>query len=323
MSPEFETAKAAADTRSWFVEARRHGAHGHANGGLRRRRGAAAAAAADGAADGNPHDPLADPALHPEEFENPVEHPPDEPLLEDPPMPVAGDQPDTNPLGPGHLEPQHNPVAGSHDGSPHHPEDPKPDENPTDEPAHEPNDAHDHAERPDGDHVPPHLADVHKGGDSTGPTSLVARLLNPLEPNNVFMCCCPQPYAPCTTKEADADCLAHLGAHLGPMRDMFTDGRERTADEAQTDREMVANSLQMARQSMWILDAECSSVFSVPEPPTTCNYIHPGNFHGDPDMYRVITRQDLYCESVSKFPAHALKYLANGGGGVCSWVGNQ
>lgn len=261
-----------ADTHSWFDNAARHAAH--ASSGLRRRRGDANAN----------NDPLADPALHPEEFE----HPPEEPQLEDPPMPLAGDAPDMDPNPHAHHDPQRNPQAHKHPNDPMH--DPQQDpQNP---------------DGPDGE-LPPHLLDAQNEGDVNG-VGLLQRLLDPMAPNNVFLCCCPEPYKPCSSKEINTDCVSHIGSLIAPHRDMAMDpNMQPLQDDSRKEQETLAASIQAARMALWMEDEACTQVFSSPEPASQCNYQHPGSYHGQPDVFRVVSRQDHYCETVRRsFPPH-------------------
>lgn len=267
-----------ADTHSWFDNAARHAAH--ASSGLRRR----------GDGDAN-HDPLADSELHPEEFE----HPPEEPHLEDPAMPLAGDAPDMDPNPHAHDPQKHPQQAHKHPNDPMH------------DPQQHPNnpdglDGPQNPDWPDGG-VLPHLMDAYHAGDMNG-VGLVESLLDPMAPNNVFMCCCPEPYKPCTSKEINTDCASHIAALIAPHRDMaMNPDMQPLANDRRQEQETLAASIQAARMALWMEDEACTQVYSSPEPASQCNYQHPGSYHGQPDVFRVVSRQEHYCETVRRaFP---------------------
>ena len=103
--------------------------------------------------------------------------------------------------------------------------------------------------------------------------------LGALEPESVWMCCCPEPYHPCAKADRDATCDKAIHSFLKPQ--------EGGPDLAVQANHIVA--LQQARGVLVSAHGNCKKFFAPELPHSKC---------GSPST-RTIERADIFCETVT------------------------
>ena len=105
-------------------------------------------------------------------------------------------------------------------------------------------------------------------------------LLDPYGGESLYMCCCPEPYAPCTQQERSAGCDAAFGQHLASLGPTPT-------------RRLLRDALQRARGSMRDSDPACVEFTAPAEPLSLCGA------EEMPAVERSVGRADIFCEAVT------------------------
>eukprot|EP00038_Savillea_parva_P016182 m.16176 g.16176 ORF g.16176 m.16176 type:complete len:350 (-) comp3363_c0_seq1:189-1238(-) len=152
------------------------------------------------------------------------------------------------------------------------------------DPAHDKEEPHDPMADPDA--ADPGAESLHedRSPHHTEAVQTIKDLLDRKSPENIYMCCCPQPYAPCHEVEQDEGCTSALDSIVGG-RDLDWEGH---MSDVRND---VLESIQGARHMMWASDPKCESGFFNPLPAAKCN--------ANASVPRSLDRGDLFCEMLT------------------------
>jgi hypothetical protein len=102
------------------------------------------------------------------------------------------------------------------------------------------------------------------------------------DPESVWVCCCKEPYIPCTNDEMDNTCLTSMLNHLPD-------------EEENMNQQLALERVQNVRRDLIHSNTLCQTYFAPPEPYSKCNK-HGGGSDPNRPLLRVVERADINCE---------------------------